>query len=92
MSSGRHGNRCLEEFIALSPSNGRKLMSFKGTANPEQLALLRTALSEHCTEFGIDASNATLRDSIAERMFFLFQSGANSLEELKLALRGDRGR
>ncbi len=69
--------------MRLSLFNGIKLMSFQGTANPEQLTLLRTALVEHCAEFGIDASDVAMRDTIAERILCLFQNGARSLEELK---------
>ncbi len=60
------------------------------TANPAQLALLRAALNDHCTEFGIDASQATMRGTIAGRIFSLFENGVNSLEELKLMLKEDR--
>ncbi len=60
------------------------------SANPAQLALLRTALNEHCTEFGIDANQATMRDTIAGRIFSLFESGVSTLEELILMLKKDR--
>lgn len=65
-------------------------MIFQGTASPSELALLRTALNEHCTEFGIDANQATMRDTIAGRIFSLFENGVSSLEELKLMLKEDR--
>ncbi len=60
------------------------------TANPAQLALMRTALNEHCAEFGIDASQATMRGTVAGRVFSLFENGVNSLEELKLMLKENR--
>ena len=65
-------------------------MTFQGTANPSELALLRTALNEHCTEFGIDTSNAAMRDTIASRIYSLFENGVDSLEVLKLMLKEDR--
>ncbi len=65
-------------------------MIFQGTANPAQLALLRKALNEHCAEVGIHTSDSTNRDMIAGRIFCLFESGVNSLEVLKRALKADQ--
>ncbi len=64
-------------------------MSFSVPASPEQLALLRTVLNEHCIEFGIDANHSTMRDTIASRILSLFENGVNGLEELKLKLKED---
>lgn len=65
-------------------------MIFQGTATPSELALLRTALNEHCTEIGIDLNQSSMRDTIAGRIFSLFENGVNSLEELKLMLKEDQ--
>ena len=65
-------------------------MSSSVTADPAQLALLRTALNEHCTEFSIEANQTSLRSSIAGRILCLFENGVGSLEEMKLVLKEDR--
>ena len=65
-------------------------MPFNGTANPEQVALLRSALNEYCTEIGVDTAEILVRDKSARRVLYLFQNGVSSLEELKQALRSDR--
>ncbi|MBC7282976.1 hypothetical protein [Hoeflea sp.] len=65
-------------------------MIFQGTANSSELALLRTALNEHCTESGINISNDAMRAVVASRIFSLFENGVDSLEELKLMLKEDR--
>ena len=61
-----------------------------GIAEPEQLETLFAALDEHCNEFGIDKTDAAVREDIAIRIILLFMSGINSLPELKRALRSDR--
>jgi hypothetical protein len=65
-------------------------MIFQGTAAPEELALLRTALNDHCVEFGIDQSDMTARETVAGRVFSLFKNGVGTLEEFKLMLRDQR--
>ena len=65
-------------------------MPLNGSANPEQLALLRNALNECCTEIGVDTAEILVRDKSARRALYFFQSGVSSVDELKQALRSDR--
>lgn len=65
-------------------------MIFQGTVDPEELALLRAALNDHCAEFGVDQSDMTARETVAGRVFSLFKNGVGTLEEFKLMLRNQR--
>ncbi len=60
-----------------------KFMSFGNIANPEQLALLRQALAEHCTELGIDPRDKATRETIAVCLLLLFYHGATTLDALR---------
>lgn len=64
-------------------------MTFRGTADPTQLATMKQALEEHCLEFGI-AIDSPLKVDLAGRILFLFQSGVTSLPALQDMLRQDR--
>jgi len=64
-------------------------MPFNHIADPAQLKLLRDALDQHCSEVGVDASDAPFREAIAGRIIYLFQTGVGTVEELKQALRSD---
>ena len=63
-------------------------MPFTGIASPEQLAVLRRALDEHCLEIGTE--DDLVRELIAARIIVLFSSGVSTLEGLKHALGQDR--
>jgi hypothetical protein len=60
-------------------------MVFRGVAEPEQLAMLREVVDDHCREAGIDPASEE-RDEIARLVMSLFNNGASTAAELKAAL------
>jgi hypothetical protein len=75
----------LEEQNTLSPATGRSVMSFTGIYKPEELALLRKVLDDHCASWGIERASSDHEEAVY-LVLSLFEKGAQTAEELKAAL------
>jgi hypothetical protein len=60
-------------------------MSFHGSADSTQLAVLTRALEEHCHNANIPAGSPEHQE-IAHRVMRLFNAGTTRLEDIKQAL------
>ena len=52
---------------------------FIGSANPEELAIIREAFDSHCLQHGI--VDKTARSNIAQLVMRLFEGGAKTIEK-----------
>ena len=57
---------------------------FTGIANPEELAIMTEAFEAYCLQHSIVDKH--VRTDTAQIVIFLFQGGANTVDELKVAL------
>jgi len=73
------------ERVALPPELGSDAMSFHGSADSSQLAVLTRALEEHCHNSNILAGSPEQQE-IARRVMMLFNAGTTGLEDIKQAL------
>jgi hypothetical protein len=59
-------------------------MPFSGIVDADQLSMLTKVLDDHCNAQGI--YDDIDRDTVAERILFLFQAGVESADKLSAAL------
>jgi len=79
----------LEEDIMLSPDEGGKHMPFPSYICSEELAMLTTALNNHCLAYAIPVGDE--RDDGARLIMALFGTGLTNADDMKAALIAARG-
>lgn len=60
-------------------------MTFRGSADAEQLAALTRILDEYCDQAGMDGTHPA-REHLACRLIALFSGGIDSPDDIKMAL------
>ncbi len=60
-------------------------MTFRGSADAEQLAALTRILDEYCDQAGMDGTHPA-REHLARRLIALFSGGIDSPDDIKMAL------
>lgn len=60
-------------------------MSFRGSADAEQLAALTRILDDYCEQAGMDGTHPA-REHLARRLIALFSGGIDSPDDIKMAL------
>lgn len=60
-------------------------MTFRGSADAEQLAALTRILDEYCEQAGVDGTHPA-REHLARRLIALFSGGIDSPDDIKMAL------
>lgn len=60
-------------------------MTFRGSADAEQLAALTRILDEYCEQAGVDGTHPG-REHLARRLIALFSGGIDSPGDIKMAL------
>jgi hypothetical protein len=67
-------------------AQGGTTMAGSSSARPRDLAMMQQVLDDYCIEQKI-AKRGLLRESIAERIFMLFESGLRTPEQITASLK-----
>ena len=62
-------------------------MSFRGSADAEQLATLTRILDDYCEQAGMEGTHPA-REHLARRLIALFNGGIDSPDDIRMALDG----